>query len=69
MRSYDSEGEERWTRQIGTRGIDVGRDVAEDGSGNVYLVGSTEGAFPGQAKDKDTKTDNDAFVVKLSGSP
>jgi len=37
-----------WTRQFGTSSSDLANGVAIDGAGNVYVVGQTEGALPGQ---------------------
>jgi len=47
VRSYDSEGGLRWTRQFGTSSGDVANGVATDASGNVYAAGSTGGALDG----------------------
>ena len=52
LRKYDSDGNELWTRQFGTSRVlveDHASDVAVDGAGNVYVVGSSSGAPPGQA--------------------
>lgn len=43
VRSYDSDGTHRWTRQFGTRSDDRGRGVATDADGNVYVGGRTRG--------------------------
>ena len=48
VKGYDSDGNELWTRQIGTPGYDVATGVAVDGAGNVYVVGDTHETFPGQ---------------------
>jgi autotransporter-associated beta strand protein len=47
VRKYDFAGNELWTRQFGTDGIDVALGVAADASG-VYVAGYTEGTLPGQ---------------------
>ena len=60
LRKYDANGVEAWTRQFGSDSFDFGQDVAIDGAGNLYVAGSTWGAFPGE-------TDmgvQDAFVRK-----
>lgn len=38
-----------WTRQFGSGGDDYAQGVDVDGAGNVYVVGWTTGALPGQA--------------------
>jgi len=38
--AYDSEGQELWTRQVGTNSGDVAADVAVDDAGHVYVVSS-----------------------------
>jgi hypothetical protein len=47
IRSYDADGNHRWTRQFGTNGAEVAYGVAADASGNVYAVGFTTGALDG----------------------
>ncbi len=39
---------ELWTRQFGTRGSDIAHSAAVDRAGNIYITGSTTGAFTGQ---------------------
>lgn len=55
--------QDRWTRQFGTSFADRAFDVTTDSLGNVYVVGSTNGKFPGQ-KRSGGKTD--AFLRKYS---
>ena len=43
VRSYDSAGTLRWTRQFGTSGDDLALGIATDASGDIYLTGSTFG--------------------------
>ena len=38
---YDGDGNQLWIRQFGLTGVDRGRDLAQDGAGGVYFVGST----------------------------
>jgi hypothetical protein len=57
IRSYDSNGNHRWTRQFGTSAYDVVNGIATDAAGNVYVGGDTYGAFVG-----DQLGDSDAFV-------
>jgi len=49
VRRYDSAGQEVWTRQFGTSAGDNARRLAVDRDGQVLVVGSTEGALPGQS--------------------
>jgi len=64
VRKYDGSGNEIWTRQFGTSGGDGAGGITIDGSGNIYVVGNTEGAFPGQL----SSGGYDAFVRKYDGS-
>lgn len=61
LRKYDANGFEFWTRQFGTEAWDVPYGIALDATGNIYIVGETEGAFPDQAH----LGGRDAFVCKL----
>ncbi|MCA1789693.1 MAG: SBBP repeat-containing protein, partial [Thioalkalivibrio sp.] len=47
IRSYDSDGSHRWTRQFGTSGDEVALGIATDASGNVYTTGRTNGDLEG----------------------
>ena len=47
IRSYDTNGDLRWTRQFGTNRDDRGHGVATDANGNVYTTGYTSGALEG----------------------
>jgi N-acetylneuraminic acid mutarotase len=47
---YDSNGKEIWTRRFGMKRDDFAYGVSVDMAGNVYVVGSTSGALPGQEK-------------------
>jgi hypothetical protein len=47
LRSYDSGGGLRWTRQFGTASTDYATGVAIDPSGSVYVTGDTTGALVG----------------------
>ncbi len=59
IRRYSLDGEELWTRQFGTAEHDFALDVCADATG-AYVVGTTQGALPGQASAGNT----DAFVRK-----
>ncbi|GAI17324.1 unnamed protein product, partial [marine sediment metagenome] len=54
-------GSEIWTKQFGTSTYDEAYDVAVDTFDNVYVVGQTYGALPGQT----SSGDGDAFLVKF----
>jgi len=60
LRSYDTDGNELWTRQFGTAGFEHGH-VAVDTSG-IYVAGYTDGAFPGQTN----AGSGDAFLRKYA---
>jgi hypothetical protein len=60
VRKFDPSGNERWTRQFGTEKNDRVRGVAFDIEGNIYLVGTTGGSFPGQVSQYNV----DVFVRK-----
>ncbi len=58
VRKYDPNGNELWSQQFGTSGDDSAYSTAVDGKGNVYVAGSTNGTFSGQA----SAGGRDAFV-------
>lgn len=62
LRKYDIDGNLVWNRQFGTVLLDGGEDVAIDPQGNVYVVGSTEGDFARENRDRDV------IVVKYDAS-
>jgi len=61
-RKYTPEGKELWTREFGSPSAEWGFAVAADPSGNVIVVGGTEGEMPGQK----SAGNEDAYVRKLS---
>jgi hypothetical protein len=61
VRSYDTEGNLRWTRQFGSTGSDRGNGIALNAAGDVYVVGSAEGVLPGQVG----FGERDAFLAKI----
>jgi hypothetical protein len=63
VRKYDPAGATLWTRQIGTSGWDYGIALGVDGDNDVYVVGSTDGAFSGSNAGK-----QDVFIRKLDKS-
>lgn len=64
LRKYDGSGKVLWTRQFGSNMDDNASSVAVDGSGNVYVAGSTAGALPHQIG----AANRDAFVRKYDPS-
>jgi len=62
VRSYDSAGGLRWTRQFGTGSGDVANGVATDASGNVFIAGGTLGSLEGTSAGSE-----DAFVRSYDG--
>ncbi len=44
---YDTDGNVVWTRQLGSPSLDFSSSVAVDGSGDVFIVGDTEGDLGG----------------------
>ncbi|MEQ9499241.1 MAG: LruC domain-containing protein [Deltaproteobacteria bacterium] len=60
---YDiSSGNLLWVQQLGSSGDDAGRDIARDNSGNIYVVGDTEGTFQGLTP----AGGRDVWIMKLS---
>jgi lipopolysaccharide export system protein LptA len=59
---YDSAGEKKWTKQLGTAGADFAQDAAADGSGNIYITGYTYGGLDGNSN----AGGYDAFLVKYN---
>lgn len=57
LRKYNAAGNEVWTKQFGTSGVDYPHGVAVDAS-RVYVSGWTDGVMPGQT----SAGDGDAFV-------
>jgi Domain of unknown function (DUF1996) len=60
LRRYDADGNELWTRQFGTNGVDQALAIAVVDS-DVYVAGSTTGRFPKQ----ELKGGLDAFVASF----
>ncbi len=59
---YDADGNREWVVQIGASALDIGNSVAVDGSGNIYVAGSTSSALLGQP----WGGGQDAFVVSYT---
>ena len=63
VRKYDANGNEAWTRQLGTSSHEYAYSIFGDATG-VYVAGGTEGTFPGQTN----AGSSDVFVRKDDGS-
>lgn len=61
VRKYDVDGNELWTRQFGTSNDDEALGAALDATG-FYVVGSVQGALPGQSY----LNSDDAFLRKYT---
>ncbi len=70
VRKYDPEGNVVWTTQFGSGSAAGGQpndkalDIALDSSGNIYVAGSTTGAFEGES----SGGGNDGFVRKMDSN-
>jgi hypothetical protein len=62
IRKYNADGDEEWTRQFGTSEFDTAIEVSGDSSGGVYVVGNTNGEFPGQTN----VGGSDSFIRKYN---
>lgn len=63
VRQYDPNGEAVWTRQFGSKMDDYAVGATVGPSGDVFVVGTTFGALPGQT----SKGATDAFIVAYGG--
>lgn len=63
VRKYDPAGQVVWTRQFGTDRDDFAVDVAVVPTGDVLVVGTTEGVLPGQK----SAGEGDAYVAAFGG--
>jgi len=64
LRKYDESGNEVWTRQFGSDGIEYAEGIAVDDLKNPYVVGYTNGALFEQV----ALGDVDGFIVKYSST-
>lgn len=61
VRKYDGAGNDVWTTQFGSTGLDAAFGVAVDSTGNIFVAGATQGVFPGEV----AAGGQDAFLTKL----
>ncbi len=61
---YDTSGNKQWSKLLGTTSSDAGNGVSVDSVGNVYVTGSSSGAFDG----KTHSGDFDIFLIKYDTS-
>jgi hypothetical protein len=64
LAKFNSSGTNQFLHQLGTTGSDIGKSVAVDGVGDVYVVGSTEGELLGNS----AFGLSDIFLVKFNSS-
>jgi len=57
---FNSDGEKQWVRQLGTDKYDSPQDIAVNSRGDLFITGSTRGAF----EDKNSEGKDDIFVIK-----
>ena len=60
---FDIDGNEVWTKQVGTASEDYGRAVAIDDAGNILLAGHSDGGLGGP-----NAGDLDIFLMKLDAA-
>jgi|GEM_PF-3007753 len=60
---FDGDGNQLWSRQLGTSATDEARGVASDANGNIYLAGVTSGDLGDDA----SVGSLDAFLIKFDG--
>jgi hypothetical protein len=60
LTKYDSDGDKKWTQQLGTSDNDYSRGVAIDSNNNVYITGFTSGDLDGNTN----AGSYDAFLTK-----
>lgn len=64
LAQYDSTGDRKWTRQLGTAGDDWANGVAVDGSGYIYVTGPTIGNLEGNIN----AGSGDAFLAQYDST-
>ena len=61
---YDSSGNKKWSKLLGSSSDDYGYGVSVDSAGNVYVTGYSEGKFDGHTN----SGENDMFLIKYDSS-
>jgi hypothetical protein len=64
LAKYDSSGNKQWTKLLGTAAPDDATGVAVDGSGNIYVTGSTDGNLDGNTN----AGPSDVFLARYDSS-
>lgn len=65
MVKFDGSGNRLWTQQLGTGNGDYPNAIAIDAQGNIFVAGSTYGAFPGFTNSGNAEQ---CVVIKLNSS-
>jgi len=68
LAKYDAAGAHVWSQRFGGTSADVGRGVATDGTGNVFLTGSSEGTADFGGGALLGLGGNDIFLAKYNAS-
>ena len=61
---FNGSGDNLWTTQFGSNNDDTAQSLSVDTSGNAFVVGYTDGTFPGQT----SSGGQDSFVCKFDSS-
>ena len=65
---YNSSGTLQWVQSAGGTSVDIGRGIAVDASGNLYVTGSYQGTATFGATPKTSVGSDDIFVAKYNNS-
>ena len=61
---YDSNGSQKWLKQFGDSGDDLGFGITLDNSGNVYVTGGTQSGLDGNTNSGAPSYNMDLFIIK-----
>ncbi|MDP6465137.1 MAG: SBBP repeat-containing protein, partial [SAR324 cluster bacterium] len=64
LMKYNSSGEKKWSKLLGTSTYDIGASVTVDSSDNIYVTGYTNGGLDGNTH----SGRHDIFLVKYNSS-